>query len=319
MTPRKIIIDTDPGQDDAFAILFALGSPVELEVVGITTVGGNVPLRLTALNALKVVELAGRPDIPVFTGCPGPKVRPLMTAEYVHGETGLDGADLPEPDAAASRAWRQLDGPHDHGRAGGRDHGLHAGADDQSRHGDDDGAADHPADPGGRADGRRLLRGWQCDAGGEISTFASIRIKAHKVFASGVPVTMAGIDCTYTAQMTLEWLGRLRATGKRAAIEAANLADFFRIYGSHKFPTEARPIHDACVTGYLLAPEIFEQKQCYVTVDIASPVTIGMTVVDWWHVTGQDKNCNVLRRIDPDPFFELMLERISALPDLAPG
>lgn len=81
-----------------------------------------------------------------------------------------------------------------------------------------------------------------------------------------------------------------------------------------KFPTDARPIHDACVTGYLLAPEIFEQKQCHVTVDIASPVTIGMTVVDWWGVTGEAKNCNVLRRVDPAPFFDLMLERISSLP-----
>ena len=97
MAPRKIIIDTDPGQDDAFAILFALGSPAELEVVAITTIGGNVPLALTAKNALKVVELAGRPDIPVYAGCPGPMVRKLITAEYVHGETGLDGADLPEP------------------------------------------------------------------------------------------------------------------------------------------------------------------------------------------------------------------------------
>ena len=97
MAPRKIIIDTDPGHDDAFAILFALGSPAELEVVAITAVGGNVPLALTAKNALKVAELAGRPDIPVYAGCPGPMVRKLITAEYVHGKTGLDGADLPEP------------------------------------------------------------------------------------------------------------------------------------------------------------------------------------------------------------------------------
>ena len=88
---------------------------------------------------------------------------------------------------------------------------------------------------------------------------------AHKVFDSGVPVTMAPIDCTYTAQMTPEWLDDLRATGSRAAIEAANLADFYRRYGSHKFPTAARPIHDACVTGYLLAPEIYEQRSCHVT------------------------------------------------------
>jgi purine nucleosidase len=314
MTPRKIIIDTDPGQDDAFAILFALGSPVELEVVGITTVGGNVPLRLTALNALKVVELAGRPDIPVFAGCPGPMVRPLMTAEYVHGETGLDGADLPEPvtplQAEHGVNWMVrtiMDAPE--GEITVCTLGPMTNL-----------AMAMTMEPRIIPRIREVvLMGGGFFEGGNATPAAEFNIyvdphAAHKVFASGVPVTMAGIDCTYTAQMTPEWLGRLRATGKRAAIEAANLADFFRIYGSHKFPTEARPIHDACVTGYLLAPEIFEQKQCYVTVDIASPVTIGMTVVDWWHVTGQGKNCNVLRRIDPDPFFELMLERISALP-----
>ena len=92
------------------------------------------------------------------------------------------------------------------------------------------------------------------------------------------------------------------------------LADFYRQYGAHKFPSAARPIHDACVTGYLLAPQIYEQRSCSVTVDIVSPETIGMTVVDWWHVTGRRKNCNVLRRIEPQPFFDLMLERISSLP-----
>ena len=314
MTPRKIIIDTDPGQDDAFAILFALGSPKELEVVGITTVGGNVPLALTALNALKVVELAGRPDIPVYAGCPAPMVRPLMTAEYVHGETGLDGADLPDPVTPL-----------------------------QSEHAVNYIVRTIMAAPEGEITVCTLgpmtnlamamtmepriiprirevvLMGGGFFEGGNATPAAEFNIyvdphAAHKVFASGVPVTMAGIDCTYTAQMTPEWLDRLRASGSRAAIEAANLADFFRQYGGHKFPTEARPIHDACVTGYLLAPEIFEQKQCHVTVDISSPVTIGMTVVDWWHVTGQARNCNVLRRIDPDPFFALMLERISALP-----
>ncbi len=125
---------------------------------------------------------------------------------------------------------------------------------------------------------------------------------------------MCPIDCTYTAEMTVEWLGLLRATGKRAAIEAANMADFYRQYGSHKFPTTARPIHDACVTGYLLAPELYEQRQCNVTIDIVSPETIGMTIVDWWHVTGKRKNCTVLRRMNPEPFFALMLERIGTLP-----
>lgn len=314
MAPRKIIIDTDPGQDDAFAILFALGSPNELEVVGITTVGGNVPLALTATNALKVVELAGRPDVPVYAGCPAPMVRKLITAEYVHGETGLDGADLPEPVTPL-----------------------------QSEHGVNYLVQTIMAAPVGELTICTLgpmtnlamamtmepriiprirevvLMGGGFFEGGNATPTAEFNIfvdphAAHKVFACGVPVTMAGIDCTYTAQMTPAWIDKLRATGSRTAIEAANLADFYRQYGAHKFATDARPIHDACVTGYLLAPEIYEQRQCHVTIEISSPETIGMTIVDWWHVTGRDKNCNVLRRIDPDPFFALMLERISQLP-----
>jgi purine nucleosidase len=314
MAPRKIIIDTDPGQDDAFAILFALGSPEELEVVGITTVGGNVPLALTATNALKVVELAGRPDVPVFAGCPAPMVRKLITAEYVHGETGLDGADLPEPvtplqvEHAVNYLTRTImDAPE--GELTVCTLGPMTNL-----------AMAMTMEPRIIPRIREVvLMGGGFFEGGNATPAAEFNIfvdphAAHKVFHSGVPVTMAPIDCTYSAQMTPEWLDQLRATGSRAAIEAANMADFFRQYGSHKFPTAARPIHDACVTGYLLAPNIYEQRQCNVTVDIVSPETIGMTVVDWWHVTGRPKNCNVLRRIEPAPFFELMLERIGALP-----
>jgi purine nucleosidase len=314
MAPRKIIIDTDPGHDDAFAILFALGSPAELEVVAITTVGGNVPLALTAKNALKVAELAGRPDIPVYAGCPGPMVRKLITAEYVHGETGLDGADLPEPVTALQE-----------------EHAVNylvraiMAAPEGSLTVCTLGPMTNLAmamtmEPRIIPRIREVvLMGGGFFEGGNATPAAEFNIfvdphAAHKVFESGVPVTMAPIDCTYTAQMTPEWLDALRATGSHAAIEAANLADFYRQYGAHKFPTAARPIHDACVTGYLLAPQIYEQRSCSVTVDIVSPETIGMTVVDWWHVTGRRKNCNVLRRIDPQPFFDLMLERISSLP-----
>lgn len=314
MAPRKIIIDTDPGHDDAFALLFALGSPAELDVVGVTTVGGNVPLALTTKNALKVIELAGRPDVPVYAGCPAPMVRKLITAEYVHGETGLDGADLPEPTTAlqAEHAVNYLVRTIMAAPEGeltvctlGPMTNLAMAMTMEPR-----------IVPRIR---EVVLMGGGFFQGGNATPAAEFNIfvdphAAHKVFDAGAPVTMAGIDCTYTALMTPEWLDALRATGSRAAIEAANLADFFRQYGDHKFPTPARPIHDACVTGYLLAPELYEQRLCNVTVDIVSPETIGMTVVDWWHVTGRRKNCNVLRRIDPDPFFALMLERISALP-----
>lgn len=314
MGARKIIIDTDPGQDDAFAILFALGSSEELDVVGITTVGGNVPLALTSRNALQVVELAGRADVPVYAGCPGPMVRPLKTAEYVHGPTGIDGLEAPEPVTPL-----------------------------QSQHGVNFLVERIMAAPEGEITVCTLgpmtnlamamtmepriiprirevvLMGGGFFEGGNATPAAEFNIfvdphAAHKVFESGAPITMASIDCTYTAQMTPEWIRRLRAVGSRSAVQAANMADFFRRYGAHKFPTEARPIHDACVTGYLLAPQLYEQRQCNVTIELMSPDTIGMTIVDWWHVTGKRRNCNVLRRIDADGFFALMLDRLSNLP-----
>jgi purine nucleosidase len=312
--PRRIIIDTDPGQDDAFAILFALGAPEALEVVGITAVGGNAPLPLTSKNALKVVELAGRPDVPVYAGCPAPMVRPLKTAEYVHGKTGLDGADLPDPvtplrpehavnfmvrtimDAPAGELTVMTLGPMTN---------L---------------AMAMTMEPRIVSRVREVvLMGGGFFEGGNATPAAEYNIfvdphAAHKVFESRVPLTMAPIDCTYTALMTPDWLQRLRDTGRRTAIEAANLADFYRQYGDHKFPTPGRPIHDACATGYLLAPELYEQRLCNVTIEIGSPDTMGMTIVDWWHVTGKHKNCNVLRRIRSEPFFELMFRCIGSLP-----
>jgi purine nucleosidase len=113
--------------------------------------------------------------------------------------------------------------------------------------------------------------------------------------------------------MTVEWREKLRATGKRAAFEAANMADFYRQYGDFKFATGARPIHDACLTGCLLAPELYEKRLCNITIDIGSRETMGMTIVDWWHVTDKRKNCTMLRSINANPFFGLMLERIGSL------
>jgi purine nucleosidase len=313
MAVRKIIIDTDPGQDDAFAILFALGSP-ELEVLALTAVGGNVPLALTARNALQIAELAGRTDVPVYAGCARPMVKQLKTAEYVHGPTGIDGCVLPEPSARLQDK-----------------HAVNFLVDTlmAAPEGEITVCTLGPMTNLGMAMVMEprivprirevVLMGGGFFEGGNATPAAEFNIwvdphAASVVFESGVPVTMAGIDCTYTAQMTPEWLGRLRALGTRSAIEAANMADFFRKYGAHKFPTEARPIHDACVTGYLLAPHLYEQKQCNVTIELMSPETIGMTVVDWWHVTGRRRNCNVLRRIDADGFFTLMLERFGNLP-----
>lgn len=161
--------------------------------------------------------------------------------------------------------------------------------------------------------GSGFFQGGNATPAAEYNIFVDPRA-AHVVFDSSVPMMMASIDCTYTALMTPGSIDRLRAVGTRCAVQAANMADYFRRYGSHKFVTDARPIHDACVTGFLLAPELYEQRLCNVTIELMSAETIGMTVVDWWHVTERRKNCNVLGRIDSPAFFELMLERLSTLP-----
>lgn len=314
MAPRKIIIDTDPGQDDAFAILLALGSPSELEVVGLTAIAGNVPLSRTARNAQMVLELAGRGDIPVYPGCERPIVRPLFTAEYVHGASGLDGCDLPEPS-------HPLAGQH---------------------------AVDFIIDTVMAAEPGEItlcplgpmtniamamvkcpaivprirevvLMGGGFFEGGNTTPAAEFNIfvdphAAHVVFTSGVKLTMVPIDCTYKAVMTPAWLKRLRAVGTQTAIQAAGMAEFYQEYGNQKFGTDEYPLHDPCVIGYLLRPDLFKGRECHVEIEITSPTTIGMTVVDWWNVTKKPTNCLVLRDLDNPPFYELLLERLSLLP-----
>ena len=198
MGARKIIIDTDPGHDDAFAILFALGSPAELDVVALTTVGGNVPLALTSRNALQLVELAGRADVPVFAGCPGPMVRKLMTAEYVHGPTGIDGLEAPDP---VTQIQSQ--------------HAVNFLVDKimSAPEGELSVCTLGPMTNLGMAMALEprivprirevVLMGGGFFQGGNATPAAEFNIfvdphAAHVVFESGVPLTMASIDCTYT-------------------------------------------------------------------------------------------------------------------------
>ncbi|MCB4768337.1 nucleoside hydrolase [Ancylobacter sp. Lp-2] len=313
MTRRKIIIDTDPGQDDAFALLLALGSPDELEVVGVTSVHGNVPLARTTVNAQMVIELAGRADIPVYPGCPRPMVKPGFTAEYVHGPSGLDGCDLPPPSAPV-----------------GDKHGVDFIIDTVMAAAPGDitvctlgpmtnlavAMIKEPAIIPRLAE--VVFMGGGFFEGGNTTPAAEFNIyvdphAAHVVLASGAPVTMVPIDVTYKALMTPDWLRRLRAVGTRAAVEAAGMAEFYQDYGNKKFGTDSYPLHDPCVIGYLLRPDLFTGRKCHVEVEIHSPVTSGMTVVDWWNVTKKPANCLVLRDLDNPPFYELMLERIAQL------
>ncbi|MCL4675281.1 MAG: nucleoside hydrolase [Pararhodobacter sp.] len=310
--PRKIIIDTDPGQDDAVAILLALASP-ELEVLGLTCVAGNVPLDLTARNARIVCELAGRPDLPVFAGCDRPMRRDLVTAEYVHGKTGLDGIILPEPvmplqdrhaveflidtlrrEAAGSVTLVPI-GP------------LTNIATAMQRAPD---IIDRIAEI--------VLMGGGCFEGGNVTPAAEFNIyvdpqAADIVFRAGVPLTVMPLDVTHKALTTRPRIEAFRALPGRIGPAVASWTDFFERFDREKYGSEGAPLHDPCTIAYLLQPDLFTGRQINVVIETTSEVTMGMTVADWWRVTDRAPNAYFVGDLDADAFYAMLTERLARL------
>jgi purine nucleosidase len=313
VTPRKIIIDTDPGQDDAVAILLALASPDEIDVVAITAVAGNVPLALTSRNALMMTELAGRVDVPVYAGAIRPMVRHLVTAEYVHGKSGIDGADLPDPRTPLAEG-----------------HAVDAIIDIVmgSEPGEITICGFGPLTNVGLAlvrqpelahrIGEIVLMGGGFFEGGNRTPAAEFNIyvdphAADVVFRSGIPITMLPLDVTHKVLTLPDRVARFAALGTRAGDAVHGMLDFFDRYDSEKYGSDGGPLHDPCVIAYLLAPELFSGRHVNVQIEISSELTMGMTVVDWWGVTGCEPNATVMREVDDSGFFDLLVERIGRL------
>jgi purine nucleosidase len=310
---RKIIIDTDPGQDDAVAILLALGSPAEIEVLGIVAVAGNVGLKQNAHNALQVVELSGKTETPVYAGCEAPLRRKLVTAEYVHGKTGLDGPTLPAPQIAL------------------RDqHGVDFIIDTLRREPEKTVTlcALGPLTNLGMAFAKApdikervqeiVLMGGGLFEGGNVTPAAEFNIyvdpdAADIVFHSGIPITQVPLDVTHSMLSTRARVERFRALGNRTGIATAQMLEFFERFDEAKYGWEGGPLHDPCVIAYLLKPELFKGRHCNVEVEMASELTMGMTVIDWWGVTPRPKNAHVLGHIDAPGFFQLITEAIERL------
>ncbi len=310
--PLPIIIDTDPGQDDAIAILLALASP-ELELLGITTVAGNVPLALTSRNARMVCELAGRPDVPVYAGADRPLLKPLVTAEHVHGKTGLDGALLPEPrmPLASGHAVDFIIETLMQGDSGtvtlcplGPLSNI---------------ALALAREPRIAARIRRIvLMGGGCFEGGNITPAAEFNLfvdpqAADLVFRSGVPITMAPLDVTHQALTSPARIAALRALGTRVGEAAAGWLEFAERFDVQKYGHQGGPLHDPCVIAWLLRPQLFSGRDCHVAIETASPLTQGMSVIDWWGVTGQPANAHVLGGVDAEGLYALITERLSLL------
>jgi len=311
---HPIIIDTDPGLDDAVAILLALAAAEELEVLGLVAVAGNLPLAQTERNARRVCELAGRLDVPVYAGCARPILRPLATAERVHRETDRDRLLLPDP-TIALQPQHGVDFLVETLRA--------------SKPGTITLCALAPLtniaialakapDVIGKI--RELIvMGGSCFELGNVTPAAEFNIHvdpqaAAIVFDSGIPITVIPLDVTHQLLSTQPRLEALRALGNRCGPAVAELLTTFEKNRRAKSGSRRRALHDPSVIAYLLRPSLYEGREVNVAIETQSPLTVGMTVVDWWGVTGRPVNAQFMNTVNANGFYELLTERLARLP-----
>jgi pyrimidine-specific ribonucleoside hydrolase len=302
-----VLLDCDPGHDDAIALLLALASS-ELELLGVTTTYGNQTLEKTTANALRVLELVERTDVPVSAGAERPLARELVVAAHVHGESGLDGPSLPDvratpiPDDAASftaRAIRAASTPVTVVATGPLTN-----------------VARYLAEHGSDGIGRVVVMGGAI-AEGNFTPAAEFNIwcdpeAAAAVFDSGVDVSMMGLDVTHQALLGADVEARLRDAGRVGAF-VADLNVYFTRYHRETYGWEGAPIHDAVAVAHLIRPGLVETRHRNVEVELESELCRGRTVVDLWNRTDRPPNVHVGVTIDVDAFFDLLVERIGSL------
>ncbi len=293
--------------------MLALASP-ELEVVGITCVAGNVELELTCLNARKICELAKVRDVPIYRGASEPLIRNLVTAKHVHGRSGLDGAELPEPtlelenghavDFIIDTVMSSLDaeitlcalGPLTNiAMALEKQPGLKKKID------------------------KIVMMGGGFFEGGNITPAAEFNIyvdpeAAYKVLNSSIPIVMLPLDLTHKVLASKEVIKKFRNMNTRTGGVTADLLDFFGRFDSEKYGSEGAPLHDPNVIAYLIEPNAYEGKLINVEIETKSELTLGMTVADWWGVTNRSKNVFFVTNTIPENILNMILSRLSTLP-----
>ena len=305
--PRPIILDCDPGHDDAIALLLALASP-EVELLGVTTVHGNQTLAKTTANALRVLDLAGRDDIAVAAGADRPLVRALTVASHVHGESGLDGPALPPADRE----------PSAEGAVDFMARTIAASATPVTL---------VPTGPltniarllerTGGANVERIVLMGGAIAEGNMTPAAEFNIwadpeAAQAVFHADVETTMIGLDVTHRALTTPALQRQLRDGGTIGAF-VADLVDFFAVYHRETYGWDGAPIHDAVAVAHVIRPGIVTTLERNVEVELESELCRGRTVVDRWNRTERPVNAHVGVDLDVEAFFALLVERIGRL------
>ena len=315
MSKRRIIIDCDPGQDDAVALFLAMSSPDELEILGITTVTGNVPLELTQRNARMVCDIAGRSDIPVYPDCDRPMVRERITAEAIHGETGIDGIEVFEPttplqpvhavdfivetllEADEDSVTLVPTGPMTNiGTAIDREPGILGRVRDIV------------------AMGGAMREGGNRSPSAEFNMLADPHA-ADIVLRCGRPIVQMGLDVTHQVLSTRERVARIRSLDNPVALATAGMLGFFHRHDTKKYGSAGAPLHDPCTIAWLLEPELFETRLCNVTIETGSELTMGHTAVDFWHVTDRPRNVRWASGIDADGFYDLLVSRLARFGD----
>jgi len=293
------------------ALFLAMSSRDELDILGITAVAGNVPLALTQRNARMMCDIAGRADIPVFAGCDKPMVREAITAEYIHGNTGIDGVAVFEPDTPLQEQ-----------------HAVDFIVEtllDADKHS----VTLVPTGPlsnlgtAFRKEPKILqhvkeivVMGGAMREGGNRSPSAEFNILADPqaadiVFSCGRPITAMGLDVTHQVLSTRERVARIRVLENAVAEATAGMLSFFHRYDTKKYGTEGSPLHDPCTIAWLLKPELFQTRMCNLSVETESELTMGHTAIDFWHVTDRPNNVHWTHAVDADGFFELLTDRLA--------
>jgi inosine-uridine nucleoside N-ribohydrolase len=305
--PTPVVLDCDPGHDDAIALLLALASP-EVELLGVTTTYGNQTLEKTTANAIRVLELVGRTDVPVAAGADRPLLRELAVAAHVHGESGLDGPSLP-PAHTSPKDEGAVEAIVDAVR-------LADGALTLIATGPFTNVAGYLDEHGDEGLARVVVMGGAI-AEGNMTPAAEFNVwadpeAAQRVFASGLDVTMIGLDVTHKAILGPAIADRLRTAGRVGAF-VAELNDFFSRYHRETYGWDGAPIHDAVAVAEVVRPGIVETRHRNVEVELESELCRGRTVVDLWQRTDRPHNVHVGIGVDSEAFFELLVERISSL------
>jgi purine nucleosidase len=312
--PFLTIIDTDPGQDDAIAILFAFGASDRLKILAITAVAGNVPVELTSRNARIIRDWAGHTETPVYAGCYRPLARTLVTAEEVHGDCGLHGVELPEPRASLASGSavdflvERLSAATPHSLALCCLGPLTNVA-----------SAFIQAPAIKTAIKQILWMGGGHFQHGNVTPCAEFNAyvdphAAELLFQSGVPIVVLPLDVTHQILATRERIDLFANLGNKAGKLVSDILRSHEIHDVKRFGLNGSPLHDPCVIAFLLAPELFRGKQVNVSVETCSELTLGETVVDWYNVTGRKPNALWINQVDAEAVFELLISKIKNLP-----